>query len=193
MSVLYKHTPRNIDERDWMTTRMKDAISDGVDDIRTESKAIVRSPGSGFDTGEHTKRIAGLVMDQVEPLLPAEASPGRFTIFDTLANYVSEAAAKHVDLLLSHANRIDAARSDPDTDAPDTTPVTRNAKLMVATAVYIAAMRGRGIIDAADVSPHELAEAAKHDRAFNTEMFGHPNHLSRVAARQQDARADYSL
>lgn len=193
MSVLYKHTPRTIDEAELMTTRMKDAVADGVDDVRAESTAILADPGNGFDNGDHAKRIASLVMDQVEPLLPAESSPGRFTLFDTLAGYVSEAAAKHVDLLLAHANRADAARNDPGLEAPSTTPVARNAKLMVATAVRIAAMRGRGILDAAEMSPRELAEAAISDRRFNEEVLGRPNHLGRVAERQREAKADFSL
>jgi hypothetical protein len=193
MSILYKHEPRNVDERELMVTRMRDAIADGIDDVTAESKSILARPGDGFDTGDHARRIEGLVMDQVEPLLPPEASPGRFTIFDTLATYVSEAAARHSDLLQVIANRADLARVDPDTKAPSVKPVARNAELMVATAVRIAGMRGRGILDAAEMTPHELADAAKADRHFNVEMFDRPDHLGRVAERQQNARADYSL
>lgn len=132
-------------------------------------------------------------MDQTEPLLPSEASPGRFTIFDTLATYVSEAAARHCDLLQVIANQNDKAQVDPATRAPSMKPVARNAELMVATAVRIASMRGRGILDAAEMTPHELAEAAKADRHFNVEMFDRAGHLGRVAEQQQNARADYSL
>lgn len=192
MSISYKHEPRGSDEYEHRIRVMQDAVADGVEEVTAASKAILSDPGDGFDTGAHARRIQNLVMDHADVLLPQENSPGRLTAFDTLSNYATEAASRHVDLLESVANRQEQARSGA-AAAPSLKSIDRNAELMVATAVYIAAMRDRAILIAACKTPGELAEAALMSGSFNRDTFGNPRHLEQVQERQRAQKYDYSL